>query len=100
MSTDSRRAARRRKGLPNWRIVRYADDFAVLVHGTGLDAQALREQIAGCWPRWGCRSPSKTRVVHMGEGLTFWGSTSSGAASWAPSQWYVYTFIDSGLSGR
>jgi RNA-directed DNA polymerase len=31
MSTDARRAARRRKGLPNWRFVRYADDFAVLV---------------------------------------------------------------------
>jgi RNA-directed DNA polymerase len=26
MATDSRRTARRRKGLPNWRIVRYADD--------------------------------------------------------------------------
>jgi RNA-directed DNA polymerase len=25
MSTDARRAARRRKGLPNWRFVRYAD---------------------------------------------------------------------------
>ena len=32
MSTAYRRAARRRaKGLPNWRIVRYADDFVVLV---------------------------------------------------------------------
>ena len=25
MSTDGRRAARRRKGLPNWRFIRYAD---------------------------------------------------------------------------
>jgi RNA-directed DNA polymerase len=28
MSTPSRRARRRAKGLPNWRIVRYADDCA------------------------------------------------------------------------
>ena len=27
MSTSSRRSRRRSKGLPNWRIVRYADDF-------------------------------------------------------------------------
>ena len=47
MSTEYRRAARRRKGLPNWRIVRYADDFVVLVNGSGQDAEALREEIAG-----------------------------------------------------
>ena len=34
---SSRRARRRAKGLPNWRIVRYADDFVVLVHGTEDD---------------------------------------------------------------
>jgi len=47
MSTEYRRAARRRKGLPTWRMVRYAGDFAVLVNGSGHDAEALREQIAG-----------------------------------------------------
>ena len=30
MPTSSRRVRRRAKGLPTWRIVRYADDFAVL----------------------------------------------------------------------
>jgi hypothetical protein len=34
MSTPSRRATRRRKGRPYWRIVRYADDFAVPTDGT------------------------------------------------------------------
>ena len=43
MSTQSRRAARRRKGLPTWRFVRYADDFAVLVHGSRHHTEALRE---------------------------------------------------------
>ena len=55
MSTTGRRATRRRKGLPNWRIVRYADDFVVLVHGTArATPQALREDVAACWHRWGC----------------------------------------------
>src|SRR3954449_2535024 len=46
MSTSMRRQTRRKKGLPNWRIVRYADDFVVLVHGTKSDVHALRGQIA------------------------------------------------------
>jgi RNA-directed DNA polymerase len=33
MCTHSRRTARRRNGLPTWRVIRYADDFVVLVHG-------------------------------------------------------------------
>ena len=74
MSTDARRAARRHKGLPNWRFVRYADDFAVLVSGTGQDAEALREQIAGVLAPLGLRlSEAKTRVVHMSEGFCFLG---------------------------
>jgi len=30
MSTSYRRQVRKRKDLPNWRLVRYADDFVVL----------------------------------------------------------------------
>jgi RNA-directed DNA polymerase len=33
MSTKMRRRTRRSKDLPNWRLVRYADDFVVLVRG-------------------------------------------------------------------
>ncbi len=51
----ARRAARRRKGLPNWRIVRYADDFAVLVHGTEAGhARRCARRSPACSPRWGC----------------------------------------------
>lgn len=46
MSTSSRRAGRRRKGLPNWRIVPDADDFVILVHGAEADVHAIREDIA------------------------------------------------------
>ena len=34
MSTSMRRRRRRWKDLPNWRLVRYADDFVVLTDGT------------------------------------------------------------------
>ena len=62
MSTEYRRAARRRKGLPTWRVIRYADDFAVLVNGSGQDAAALREEIAIVLAGLGLRlSQAKTR---------------------------------------
>ena len=40
------RSKRRAHGLPNYRLVRYADDWCLLVHGTRADAQALREEVA------------------------------------------------------
>jgi RNA-directed DNA polymerase len=74
MSTPRRRARRRAKGLPNWRIVRYADDFVILVHGTRDDAETLREDIARVLAPLGLRlSQAKTRVAHMSEGLDFLG---------------------------
>ena len=42
MSTGSRRARRGWKGLPNWRLVRYADDFVVLVKGEQHHVEVLR----------------------------------------------------------
>jgi hypothetical protein len=43
MSTPGRRAVRRRKGQPSWRVVRYADDFVVLVDGCRSDVTAVHE---------------------------------------------------------
>jgi RNA-directed DNA polymerase len=64
MSTGNRRTARRRNGLPTWRLVRYADDFVVLVHGQRGDAEALREEVASVIEPLGLRlSPAKTRIV-------------------------------------
>lgn len=37
------RAKRRRHGLPNYRLVRYADDWCLAVSGTQAHAEALRE---------------------------------------------------------
>jgi RNA-directed DNA polymerase len=74
MSTSDRRKYRRKKGLPNWRLVRYADDFVVVVAGNRQDAENLRGQVAEVLAVMGLRlSPAKTRVVHIDEGFDFLG---------------------------
>jgi RNA-directed DNA polymerase len=94
MSTSSRRRDRRRRGLPNWRLVRYADDFTVLVTGTQADVEALREEIAGVLATIGLRfSLAKTRVVHMSEGFDFLGFHIQWRRKRGSSRWHVYTFI-------
>ena len=93
MATTARRAARRRNGLPNWRVVRYADDFAVLVHGGRQDAEALREDIAHVLATMGLRfSEAKTRVVHVSEGLSFVGFRVQWRRKRGTEKWYA--FID------
>jgi RNA-directed DNA polymerase len=82
MATGNRRTARRRGGLPTWRLVRYADDFVVLVHGQRGDAEALHEVTARVLEPLGLRlSPAKTRIVHMSEAFGFLGFRIHGAAS-------------------
>jgi RNA-directed DNA polymerase len=95
MSTGSRRQARRRKGLPNHRFVRYADDFAILVHGTREDTEALREEVTGVLATLGLRlSEAKTRVVHLSEGFPFLGFRIQWRRKRGTDRWHVYTFID------
>ena len=94
MSTTGRRAGRRAKGLPSWRVVRYADDFVVLVDGTRADTEALREEIAQVLAPIGLRlSPAKTQVVHMSEGFDFLGFHIRWRRKRGTQKWYVYTFI-------
>jgi RNA-directed DNA polymerase len=94
MATASRRARRRAKGLPNWRVVRYADDFVVLVHGTRADVEALREEIAWVLAPVGLRlSAAKTRVTHMSDGFDFLGFHVQWRRKRGTNRWHVYTFI-------
>jgi len=94
MATTSGRARRRRQGLPNWRIVRYADDFVVLVFGSRDDVENLRKDIAHMLNPLGLRlSPVKTRIVHMSDGLDFLGFHIQWRRKRGTNKWYVYTFI-------
>jgi len=68
------RAKRRRQGLPNYRLVRYADDWCLAVSGTQAHAEALRDEITGVLATMGLRlSPEKTLITHIDEGLVFLG---------------------------
>ncbi|MFD8378233.1 reverse transcriptase domain-containing protein [Streptomyces sp. NPDC059679] len=45
MSSRRDRERRRHRGLPTWRLVRYADDFVIMVHGTREHVEDLRGQV-------------------------------------------------------
>lgn len=73
-STTKQREVRRRKGLPNYRILRYADDFVIMVSGTREHAEALLPEVAEALATVGLRlSADKTLITHIDEGLDFLG---------------------------
>ena len=68
------RARRRRHGLPNYRLIRYADDFVVMVSGTEAHAEALKAEVARVLAPMGLRlSEEKTAISHIDRGLDFLG---------------------------
>jgi RNA-directed DNA polymerase len=94
MSTVYRRARLRKTGAATWRLVRYADDFVILVHGGEEHAQALREDVAQVLAPLGLRlSPTKTQVRHMSEGFDFLGFHIQWRRKRGTNTWYVYTFV-------
>jgi RNA-directed DNA polymerase len=94
MDRASRRHERRVKGQPTWRVVRYADDFVVLVHGQRGDVETLHEDVAHALTPLGLRlSPAKTKVVHMSDGFDFLGFRIQWKRKRGTNKWYVYTFI-------
>jgi RNA-directed DNA polymerase len=92
-STKWGRAARRRDGLPNYRLSRYADDWCLMVAGTEADARALREEIAGVLSQMGLRlSEEKTLITHIDKGLDFLGWRIQRHRKRGTNRQYVYTY--------
>ena len=92
-STKGGRAARRRAGLPNYRLARYADDWCLMVAGTEADARALREEIAGVLAPMGLRlSEDKTLITHIDKGLNFLGWHIQRHRKRGTNRQYVYTY--------
>jgi RNA-directed DNA polymerase len=73
MGSTWQRAKRRNHGLGNWRLIRYCDDFVVMVFGERHHAEALRQEVADVLAPLGLQlAPEKTRVVHIeDEGFDF-----------------------------
>ncbi|WP_232550288.1 group II intron reverse transcriptase/maturase [Propioniciclava soli] len=74
MGTANQRNRRRYHGEATYRLIRYADDFVIVVKGERADADQLREEVAVVLAPMGLRlSPDKTRVVHIDDGFDFLG---------------------------
>jgi RNA-directed DNA polymerase len=87
------RAKRRRHGLPNYRLIRYADDFVVMVSGTKAHAHALKDEVAEVLSPMGLRlSEEKTGVAHIDEGLDFLGWRIQRHPKRGTARSYVYTY--------
>jgi RNA-directed DNA polymerase len=88
-----RRARRKALGLPNYRLVRYADDWCLMVSGTQGDAEELREQAATVLSTMGLRlSPEKTLITRIDDGLDFLGWHIQRHRKRGTDRHYVYTY--------
>ena len=92
-TAPSTRQRRRGRGLPNFRLVRFADDWCLVVSGTRADAELLRDEIAGVLATMGLRlSEEKTLITHIGEGLDFLGWHIQRHRKRGTNRYYVYTY--------
>lgn len=93
MGTDKQRRQRGNKGLGNWRLVRYCDDFALMVFGERQHAEALREEVSAVLAPMGLwLAPEKTQVVHIAdEDFTFLGLDIRRMRKRGTGKHYVYT---------
>ena len=92
MGSSRQRAKRKANGLGSWRLIRYADDFVLMVTGDRHHAEALREEVSAVLAPLGLRlAPEKTKVVHIDEGFTFLGFDIRRLRKRGTGKYYVYT---------
>jgi RNA-directed DNA polymerase len=83
----------RRRGLATYRLIRYADDFLVVVHGTREHAEQVRDQAAVVLRSVGLRlSETKTRICHIDEGLDFLGFRIQRQPQPGSAKRYIYVY--------
>ena len=91
------RETRRNKGLANYRLVRYADDFVVLVAGTQYHAESLRDESAAVLRTMGLTlSETKTRIAHIDQGFDFLGFRIQRQQKRGALKRFVYTYPSKG----
>jgi RNA-directed DNA polymerase len=72
--SPNERKQMRRKGLAIYRLIRYADDFVVMVKGSRAQAEAIMAKLTETLGRMGLTlSASKTRLTHIDDGFEFLG---------------------------
>jgi RNA-directed DNA polymerase len=64
----------KRNGGAVYRLIRYSDDFVIMVYGSRKDAELLKDEVSSVLSKVGLRlSESKTKICHIDEGLDFLG---------------------------
>ena len=92
MGTASLRNRRRYHGQATYRLIRYADDFVIVVKGERCHAEQLREEVAVALAPMGLRlSRDKTRVVHIDDGFDFLGFNIRRMRKRGSNKSFVYT---------
>jgi RNA-directed DNA polymerase len=93
MADRHQRERHRRHGHATYRLVRYADDFVVMVYGTRAHAEALRTEVEAVLAPIGLNlSEAKTGVVHIDEGFDFLGFRIQRHTKEGTTKRYVYTY--------
>jgi len=93
MGDSHAREQRRRKGLANYRLVRFADDWVVMVAGDRADAERLREEAAAVLVPMGLRlSEDKTIIAHIDQGFNFLGMRIQRHTQRGSNRRFVYTY--------
>jgi RNA-directed DNA polymerase len=93
MASRTQRATRRNHGQATYRLIRYADDFLVMVAGTRDHAEQLRGVVEQVLAPMGLRlSEAKTGVVHIDEGFDFLGFRIQRQLKEGTSKQFVYTY--------
>jgi RNA-directed DNA polymerase len=91
--THQRRSEHRKRGGATYRIVRYADDFVVMVSGSRAQAEVLWDEVAAVLAPVGLRlSPDKSRVCHIDEGFDFLGFRVQRRTKAGTNKRHVYTY--------
>jgi RNA-directed DNA polymerase len=83
----------RTRGGATYRLVRYADDFVILVNGTRDHAQALWGEVENVLGSVGLRlAADKTHLAHIDEGFDFLGFRIQRHRQWGSDRRYVYSY--------
>ena len=93
MGDSYQREQRRRKGLANYRLARFADDWVAMVAGTRADAEHVSAEVAAVLLPMGLRlSEEKTRIVHIDQGFDFLGMHIQRHKQRGSTKHFVYTY--------
>lgn len=88
-----RRCRSRNRGGATYKLVRYADDFVILVHGPEHRVRAVQAEVADVLRPIGLSlSPEKTRVVHIDDGFDFLGFRIQRRAKAGTTKKVIYTY--------